>query len=77
MKYIKLFESKKLSKSDIREIKSEIKDLERKIKENLELKEEYKKKAKEYEERSKDCDRLISLWEGDILEYKEQLEKGQ
>jgi chromosome segregation ATPase len=72
-----LEEAKKLSKSDIKEIKEEIKDLERKIRENLKLKEDYKKKSKEYEDRVKECDRLISLWEGDILDYKKELKMDQ
>jgi predicted nucleic acid-binding Zn-ribbon protein len=71
-----LEEAKKLSKEEIKEIKEEIKDLERKIRENLKLKEDYKKKSKEYEDRVKECDRLISLWEGDILDYKKELKMG-
>ena len=70
-----LEESKKLSKSDTKEIKEEIKDLERKIRENLKLKEDYKEKSKEYEERAEECDRLISLWREDIAEYKKDLKK--
>jgi len=70
-----LEESKKLSKSDIKELEEEIKDLERKIRENLKLKEDYKEKSKEYEERAEECDRLISLWREDIAEYKKDLKK--